>query len=131
MVPFACTKKQNIIYIKHYALSNERSEHLVHHPYSSTWSIGEAKGQTKPFVKSISRLESGLPFVTRSNPDLMITTSKVDLGKDFRPGQDVEHIVKPGKRDFLLILLMARLSTHIRHDPSFFGVNKAGRNRTW
>ena len=31
-----------------------------------------------------------------------------------------------GKRYFIVILLIARLSTHIRHVPSFFGVNNVG-----
>ncbi|EOY33325.1 Uncharacterized protein TCM_041283 [Theobroma cacao] len=32
-----------------------------------------------------------------------------------------------GKRYLIVILFMARLSTHILHEPSFLGANKAGQ----
>ena len=60
----------------------------------------------------------------------MICITKINLRKDRGTIHKIKHIIKSRDREAILYngLLMARLPTHIRQLPSFFGVRRAGKH---
>jgi aspartokinase len=70
---------EDIIDKDHYELVELRHKHGVHKVHEVGWGIRETKGHHKEFVETISSGESGFRNVTRSNFDLMVTRTKVDL----------------------------------------------------
>jgi hypothetical protein len=79
MVP---TVYEDVIEVNHKKFANERFKGLVHHTHESTWCVGETKWHYKPFKQPISRLEGGLPLVSESDSNLVVTTAEVYFGED-------------------------------------------------
>jgi capsid protein len=65
-------------------------------------SIGESKLHNQILIQPVPGRESGLRNVFRTDLDLMITQTKVNLGKDFRTSKLIEKNVDAGQWIFVL-----------------------------
>jgi hypothetical protein len=74
---------EDIIDKDHYEFVELHHKHGVHEVPEVGWGISETKGHYQELVKTITSEESGFRNVTRSNINLMITKTKVDLGENF------------------------------------------------
>jgi hypothetical protein len=70
---------EDIINKDHYEFVELRHKHRVHEVHEVGWGIRETKRHYQELVKTITSGESGFRNVARSNFDLMITRTKVDL----------------------------------------------------
>jgi hypothetical protein len=74
---------EDIIDKDHNKFIELRHEHGVHEVHEVGWGIRETKRHYQEIVKTITSGESGFKNITRSNFDLMITRTKVNLREDF------------------------------------------------
>jgi hypothetical protein len=86
----------------HYEFVELRHEHGVHEVHEVGWGIRETKGHYQELVKTITSGESGFRNVTRSNFDLMVTRTKVNLGENSGSSQLIKKNIDSGKRIFVL-----------------------------
>jgi hypothetical protein len=93
---------EDIIDKDHYEFVELCHKHGVHEVHEVGWGIRETKGHHQELVKTITSGESGFRNVTRSNLDLMITRTKVDLGENFGSSQLIKKNIDSGKRIFVL-----------------------------
>jgi hypothetical protein len=77
-------------------------KHRVHEVHEVGWGICETKRHYQELVKTITSGESGFRNVTRSNLDLMITRTKVNLREDLGSSQLIEKNIDSGKGVFVL-----------------------------
>jgi hypothetical protein len=88
---------EDIIDKDHYEFAELRHKHGVHKVHEVGWGIRETKGHYQELVKTITSGESGFRNDTRSNLDLMITITKVDLGENFGSSQLIKKNIDSGK----------------------------------
>lgn len=81
MLFLTSTINEDVIKINNEKFTNERLEYLVHQSHENTLYIGQSKRHDKSFIKSFTSLESFFPFITKSNTNLMVSTSKINIGK--------------------------------------------------
>jgi hypothetical protein len=93
---------ENIIDKDHDKFIELRHKHGVHEVREVGWGIRETKRHYQELVKTITSGESGFRNVTRSNFDLMITRTKVNLGENFGSSQLIKKNIDSGKRIFVL-----------------------------
>jgi hypothetical protein len=84
----------------HYEFVELCHKHGVHEIHEVGWGICETKGHHQEFVKTITSGERGFRNVTRSNFDLMITRTKIDLGENFGSSQLIKEDIDSWKRIF-------------------------------
>jgi hypothetical protein len=120
---------EDIIDKGHYEFVELCHKHGVHEVHEVGWGICETKGHHQELVKTITSGESSFWNVTRSNFDLVVTRTKIDLGENFGSSQLIEKNIDSGKRIFVLdgTALSGRLSTHNLKLPSFFLTKRAGQ----
>ncbi len=66
---------QNIIEINYNEFTDERLQHLVHHPHECAQCIRVPKWHHQPFIQTLIRLERCFPFVPGSDPNLVIAAA--------------------------------------------------------
>jgi hypothetical protein len=93
---------KDIIDEDHYEFVELRHKHRVHEVHEVGWGICETKGHHQELVETITSGESSLRNVTRSNFDLMITRTEIDLGEHYGPSQLIKKNIDSGKRIFVL-----------------------------
>jgi hypothetical protein len=93
---------EDIIDKDHYEFVELRHKHRVHEVHEVGCGIRETKRHYQELVKTVTSGESGFRNVTRSNFDLMITRTKVDLGENFGSSQLIKKNIDSGKRIFVL-----------------------------
>jgi hypothetical protein len=93
---------EDIIDKDHYEFVKLCHKHRVHEVHEVGWGIRETKGHYQELVKTITSGQSGFRNVTRSNLDLMITKTKVNLGENFGSSQLIKKNIDSGKRIFVL-----------------------------
>jgi hypothetical protein len=93
---------ENIIYKDHYEFVELRHKHGVHEVHEVGWGIRETKGHHQELVKTITCGESSFRNVTRSNFDLVVTRTKIDLGENFSSSQLIKKDIDSGQRIFVL-----------------------------
>jgi hypothetical protein len=93
---------EDIIDKYHYEFVKLRHKHRVHEIHEVGWGICETKRHYQKLVKTVTSGESGFRNVTRSNLDLMVTRTKVDLGENFGSTQLIKKNIDSGKRIFVL-----------------------------
>jgi hypothetical protein len=93
---------EDIIDKDHYEFVELRHKHGVHEVHEVGWGIRETKRHYQEVVKTITSGESGFRNVTRSNLDLMVTRTKVDLGENFGSRQLIKENIDSGKLIFVL-----------------------------
>jgi hypothetical protein len=93
---------ENIIDKDHDKFVELHHKHGVHEVHEVGWGIRETKRHYQELVKVITSGESGFRNVTRSNLDLMITRTKVNLREDFGSSQLIKKNIDSGKRVFVL-----------------------------
>jgi hypothetical protein len=91
---------ENIIDKDHNEFIELRHDHGVHEVHEVGWGICETKRHYQELIKTTTSGESGFRNVTRSNLDLLITGTKVDLREDFGTSQLIEKNIDSGKRVF-------------------------------
>jgi hypothetical protein len=93
---------EDIIDKDDYEFVELRHKHGVHEVHEVGWGIRESKGHYQELVKTITSGESSFRNVTRSNFDLMVTRTKVDLGENFGSSQLIKKNIDSGKRIFVI-----------------------------
>jgi hypothetical protein len=93
---------ENIIDKDHDKFVELRHKHGVREVHEVGWGIRETKEHHQELVKTITSGESGFRNVTRSNLDLVITRTKVNLREDFGSSQLIKKNIDSGKRVFVL-----------------------------
>jgi hypothetical protein len=93
---------EDIIDKDHYKFVELRHKHGVHEVHEVGWGICETKGHYQELVESVTSGESSLRDVTRSNFDLVITRTKINLGENFGSSQLIKKNINLGKRIFVL-----------------------------
>jgi hypothetical protein len=78
---------QDVINEDHNKLVQFRHEYGVHQVHEMCRSIGESERHNQILVQPIPGREGSLRNIFRTDPDLMITQTKIDLGKDFCTGK--------------------------------------------
>jgi hypothetical protein len=93
---------EDIIDQDHYEFVELRHKHRAHEVHEVGWGIFETKGHYQELVKTIMSGESSFKNVTRSNFDLVITRTKINLGENFGSSQLIKKNINSGKRIFVL-----------------------------
>jgi hypothetical protein len=93
---------KDVIDKDHYEFVKLRHKHGIHEVHEVGWGICETKGHHQEFVKTVTSGESNFRNVTRSNFDLVITRTKIDLGENFGSSQLIKKNINSGKRIFVL-----------------------------
>jgi hypothetical protein len=93
---------EDIIDKDHYEFVKLRHKHGVHEVHEVGWGIRETKRHYQELVKTVTSGESGFMNVTRSNFDLVVTRTKVDLGENFGSSQLIKKNIDSGKRIFVI-----------------------------
>jgi hypothetical protein len=93
---------EDIINKDHYEFVKLRHKHGVHEVHEVGWGICETKEHHKELVKTITSGESSFRNVTRSNFDLVVTRTKIDLGENFGSSQLIKKNIDSGERIFVL-----------------------------
>jgi hypothetical protein len=93
---------EDIIDKDHYEFVKLRHKHGVHEVHEVGWGICETKGHHQELVKTITSGESSFRNVTRSNFDLVVTRTKIDLGENFVSSQLIKKNIDSEKRIFVL-----------------------------
>jgi hypothetical protein len=127
---------EDIIDKDHYEFVELRHKHGVHEVHEVVWGIRETKGHYQELVKTITSGESGFGNVTRSNLDLMVTRTKVDLGENFGSSQLIKKNIDSGKRIFVLDGdCIERSVIHTQSQATIFlfdeGSETTPRRRAW
>jgi hypothetical protein len=87
---------QNVINEYHDKLIQLRHEHGIHQVHEMYRSIGESKRHNQILIQPVPGGECGSRNVLRTDLDLMITRTKIDLGEDFSTGKLIKQNVDVG-----------------------------------
>jgi hypothetical protein len=93
---------KDIINKDQYEFVELRHKHGVHEVHKIGWCICETKGHYKELVKTITSGQGSFRNITRSNFDLVITRTDIDLGENFGSSQLIKKNIDSGKRIFVL-----------------------------
>ena len=77
---------ENIIKIDHEEITGEGAQHFIHQLHECTRGIREAERHYEPFAESFAGFQCCFPFITCTDPHLMVTISKVQLGEYLSTG---------------------------------------------
>jgi hypothetical protein len=86
----------------HDKLVQLQHEYRVHQVYEMCRIIGESKRHNQILIQPIPGGEGNLRNVFRVDLDLMVTQSKIDLGKDFSTGELIEKNIDARQWIFVL-----------------------------
>jgi hypothetical protein len=78
---------EDIINKDHYEFVELHHKHGVHEVHEVGWGIREIEGYYQKLVETITSGEGSFRNVTRSNFDLVVTRTKIDLGENFGSNQ--------------------------------------------
>jgi hypothetical protein len=119
---------ENIINKDHDKFIELRHEHGVHEVHEVGGSISESKRHDQELVKTITSGKSGFRNVARSNLDLVVTRTKIDLREDFGTSQLIEKNIDSRKRVFVFDGDYIEGSVIYAHSQAtIFLLNKEGR----
>jgi hypothetical protein len=93
---------EDIIDKDHYEFVELHHKHGVYEVHEVGWGICETKGHHQELVKTITSGENSFRNVTRSNFDLVVTSTKFDFGENFGSSQLIKKNINWGKRIFVL-----------------------------
>jgi hypothetical protein len=93
---------EDIIDKDHYEFVELRHKHGVHEVHEVGWGICETKGHHEELVQTITSGESSFRNITRSNFDLVVTRTKIDLEENLGSRQLIKKNIDSGKRIFVL-----------------------------
>jgi hypothetical protein len=93
---------KDIIDKDHYEFVELHHKHGVHEVHEVGWGIRETKGHYQELIKTITSGEGSFRNVTRSNFDLMVTRTKVDLRENSGSSQLIKKNIDSGKRIFVV-----------------------------
>jgi hypothetical protein len=102
MLFFTLGIDQDVINEDHGKLVQLWHEYGVHQVHEMCRSIGESKRHNQILIQPVPGGQGSLRNVFRADLDLMITRTKIDLGKDFSTGKLIENNVDVGKWIFIL-----------------------------
>jgi hypothetical protein len=90
---------EDIIDEDHYEFFEIHHKHGVHEVHEVGCGISETKGHHQELVKTITSGESSFRNVTRSNFDLVVARTKINLGENFGSSQLIKKNINSGKED--------------------------------
>jgi hypothetical protein len=97
MLFFTLGIDQDVVNEDNNKLVQLRHEYGVQRVHEMCRSIGEPKRHNQILILPVPGRESGLKNVFQVDLDLMITSTKIDLGKDFCAGKLIEKNVDAGQ----------------------------------
>ena len=122
------TINKNVIKVNDDKLPIKRCQSLVHHSHERNRHIGQSKWHNHPLIQPLLSFKHRFPLITRSNANLMISTLQIKICEHRHTtswsSKSSNHGI--GNLYCTMILLIAWLSIHILHEPSFLGVKGAG-----
>jgi len=77
------TVDEYVIKVYDQKFANEGSQYLSHYFHKRSKIICQSKLHNYPLIQTILRLEGSLPFITKANSNLVITTLQIYLGEYF------------------------------------------------
>jgi hypothetical protein len=92
---------ENIIDKNHDKFIELRHEYRVHKVHEVGGGISESERHYQELVKTITSGKSGFRKISRSNLDLVVARTKVDLREDFGTSQLIKKNVDSGKQVFV------------------------------
>jgi hypothetical protein len=102
MLLFTLGVDQDVVNEDHDKLVQLRHEHRVHLVHEMCRSVGESKRHNQILVQAIPGGEGGLRNIFRTDLDLMITWTEINLRKDFSTGKLIKENVDTGQWIFVL-----------------------------
>jgi hypothetical protein len=102
MLLFTLGIDQDVVNEDHDKLVQLRHEYGVYQVHEMCRSIGESKQHYQILVQPVPSGEGSLSDIFRTDLDLMITRTEIDLGKDFITGKLIKENVDAGQRIFVL-----------------------------
>ncbi len=75
-------KDKYVIQVYHHVFVENVSEDTVHETLESSGSVGEAEVHDEEIEGAVAGSEGGLPFITGSDADKVVSSTEVDLGED-------------------------------------------------
>jgi hypothetical protein len=119
---------ENIIDKDHDKFIELRHEHGVHEVHEVGRSISESERHDQELVKTITSGKGGFRNVARSNLDLVVARTKVDLREDFGTSQLIKKNINSGKRVFVFDGdCIERSIIYAHSQTTIFLLNKEGR----
>jgi hypothetical protein len=97
MLFFTLGIDQDVINEYHDKLVQLRHEHRVHQVHEMCRSIGESKRHNQILVQPVPGREGSLRDIFRTDHDLMITQTKINLGKNSCTGKLIKENVDVGQ----------------------------------
>jgi hypothetical protein len=128
MVALTLRIDENIIDENHDKFIELHHEHGVHEVHEVGGGISESERHGQELVKTITSGKSGFRNIARSNLDLVVTRTKVDLREDFGTSQLIKKNINSRKRVFVFHGDRIEWSIIYAHSqvPSFFLTKRAG-----
>ena len=77
---------EDVAEVYHHKFTGERAEDVIHQFMKGARGIREPERHDEPLIEPGARFERRLPFIVRSDSHLVVSVSKIQLGKNFRSG---------------------------------------------
>jgi hypothetical protein len=97
---------EGIIDKDHYDFVELHHKHGVREVHEVGWGICETKGHHQELVKTITSGKGSFRNITRSNFDLVVTRTNVELGENFGSSQLIKKNINSG-RGYLSLMVTA------------------------
>jgi len=119
---------QDVIKVVNHKPTNVSPKHFVHEPYKGTRGIYHTKWHHKPLVQDSFCLKCCLPFISLPNSNLIVPLLKSTLENTFESysSSNISYSLSMGCLYLMVMLFIARLSTHIHMLQAFFGTKRVG-----
>jgi hypothetical protein len=102
MLFFILGVDQDVVNEDHDKLVQLRHEYRVHQVHKMCRSIGESKRHNQILIQHIPIRESSLRDIFRTDPNLMVTRTEIDLRKDLRTVKLIKKDVDVWQRVLVL-----------------------------
>ena len=70
---------KDVIEVDDDEFANEWVQDLIHQPLECTRRVREAERHNSPLVETVLHLKGGLPLISWTNPNLVISASQINL----------------------------------------------------
>ena len=90
---FYLTVNKDIIKINYKKLPNKWFQYLIHKPHESVGSIGQSERHHHALIQPFLCLESCLPLISKSNPNLVIPILEIQFGVTLESTQYIKYVI--------------------------------------
>ena len=79
MILLLAAVDKNVVEVDDDEFANEWVQELIHQPLECTRRVREAERHNSPLVEAVLYLKSGLPLISWTNPNLVISASQINI----------------------------------------------------